>query len=846
MRLSGVFVRFYKSFNYDYLRKHRTGAESSPWELIDGLWYPFVRVLIDPQITTIVGANESGKSHLLSAIDKGISGRGIEREDFCRYSRFFTVEQGKMRLPDFGFEWRGLNETDQDCVRAACGLGDSAPVDRFLLFRTGRSDVTIYLADGATYQEYKPSPDVVAKLTALLPTVIKINAEIALPESVPIRYLAEATVPQHHRLELLGRRSRFDLVEALDALVSFPEWFLNQQTIQQSAGDIASAFGEYAAGAHAHRDDGPAKGDAEYALAHDLVCKVARIDPTALGDLYRALRNGREGYANGIIQRINDALAASLNFPRWWVQDRDFQLMVSPREYDLVFTVRDRTGTEYSFSERSSGLRYFLSYYIQYLAHEPRRDGDEILLMDEPDAYLSSQAQQDLLKIFRAFACPEDDRAPIQVIYVTHSPFLIDRNHAERLRVLEKGVGDEGTRVVRDASRNHYEPLRSAFGAFVAETTFIGNCNLMVEGPADQVLIAGAAAHLRQRGVSELETMDLNHVTIVPAGSASHIPYMVFLARGRDVERPAIIVLLDSDKSGTDAKKDLQRGGHKRKQLLPKEFILQIGDLPGCDGSSSRLQGRVLMEIEDLIPLPLSVLAARDYARQVCGAKEAVLAAITEDAINSKRAEGQSLFDALQACFGDHGFHVDKLGFARLVIDRVNALSGETGPLDAPIQEALNEFEEAMKSLFRALGTMQRRAERELTSQKMSQRIERTKSSFLHDHPGHARREQAYVLLEELEAVLDDDSRESDDVRHEIQALRRDFQLRDDGSRPVEPFSAFRERLEGLKYAGRLATQEPEPDGDPRVDDGGAAAIPISVSSGATALAPEDATEPEA
>lgn len=124
--------------------------------------------------------------------------------------------------------------------------------------------------------------------------------------------------------------------------------------------------------------------------------------------------------------------------------------------------------------------------------------------MGEPDAVLSNQGQQDLLKIFDAFANPDDGSAPIQLIYVTHSPFLIDKNHGERIRVLEKGVGEEGTRVVRDASRNHYEPLRSAFGSFEGETTFIGNCNLMVEGPADQILLAGAATCLRAIGIPKV------------------------------------------------------------------------------------------------------------------------------------------------------------------------------------------------------------------------------------------------------------------------------------------------------------------------------------------------------
>ncbi|BCG97236.1 MULTISPECIES: ATP-dependent nuclease [unclassified Mesorhizobium] len=103
--------------------------------------------------------------------------------------------------------------------------------------------------------------------------------------------------------------------------------------------------------------------------------------------------------------------------------------------------------------------------------------------MDEPDAYLSAEAQQDLLKIFRGFAEPDGDARPVQVVYVTHSPFLLDKNRAERIRVLQKGKGSDGTRVIKDASQNHYEPLRSAFGSYVGETAFIGACNLLVDGP---------------------------------------------------------------------------------------------------------------------------------------------------------------------------------------------------------------------------------------------------------------------------------------------------------------------------------------------------------------------------
>ena len=455
MHLKNVFVRFYKSFNFDYLRKYDQKVQLEyAWEKADALWYPYVRIPIDEKITTIVGANESGKTHLLTAIEKGLSGQGIVRGDFCRNSQFFTVEQGKMRWPDFGFEWAGLNRNERDEVIAACDLGSAGAFDSFLVFRTDRTNLTVYTPSDSGYSAHPVSNP--SLLLQTLPSVFRLKENVALPESVPIRLLAGADRASGG-LETLSRQKRVGL---FDTIWSHMNWFQTKETVIQSAESIATEVGSLAPLKIAEHNAGPTFENrlAELNLARDLIRKIARIDPEALQELHEALRDGRDAFANSIIDEINDALQAKLNFPQWWVQDRQFRLLVSPREYDLVFTIRDRTEREYAFGERSSGLRYFLSYYIQYLAHERQTDRREILLMDEPDAYLSNQGQQDLLKIFDAFANPDNGAAPIQLVYVTHSPFLIDKNHGERVRVLEKGVAEEGTRVVRDASRNHYEP----------------------------------------------------------------------------------------------------------------------------------------------------------------------------------------------------------------------------------------------------------------------------------------------------------------------------------------------------------------------------------------------------
>lgn len=814
MRLKTVFVRFYKSFNFDYLRKFHPNAKTSPWEMIEGMWYPYVQIPIDPLITTVVGANESGKSHLLSAIEKGLLGQDIERDDFCRYSQFFTVETGKRRWPDFGFEWDALSSAEQSQVRELCGLTENRAVESFLFFRSQRSKITIFLHAGKKAKKeefYELDEAATKKLEKLLPRAFRIDAKVALPDSVSIQDLAgrDDDTVEADDFTRLGRWERNGAIETVRSVARYRSWFQDAQTIQNNAAQIHGVLSPLwpVVQKISSNETAVQKRQAEFKLARDLLCKVAKVDPEALQDLYKALCENKEGMVNALIERINSHLEASLNFPKWWVQDRNFQLRVSPREYDLVFTIRDRTKSEYSFAERSHGLKYFLSYYVQYLAHDPTDTRPEILLMDEPDAYLSSQAQQDLLKIFDGFASPQDGKQPVQVIYVTHSPFLIDKNHAERIRVLEKGVSDEGTRVVKDAGKNHYEPLRSAFGAFVGETTFIGTTNLMVEGQSDQILLAGAATYLQKKGCSQLETLDLNRLTIVPAGSASSIPYLVYLARGRDVEQPAVMVLLDSDKSGNEARKALRKGGAYGRRLLDEKLILQIGDL--ASELSNQATPNQATETEDLIPLPLCVAAVHCYVKQIWGENETALAAVTADAIRNEFTEERGLLDAINACVANvsEEYRIEKIGFARNVIEIVTRWTTQGNALTTEEANAVQGFEVNFKVLFRRLNQIRRNAEREQESERVSAKIERLKKSFVQDYPVSALREHAHILFDDMLASLDEGS-ESDHIRVQIEGLRRQHEIESDVTKPISDYESFKTALDSIKYAGLQAIQE--------------------------------------
>lgn len=187
MRITNVYVRFFRSFNYDYLRKNHTAAEPSPWDVWDGGgWYPFVDVALERGITTVVGANESGKSQLLGAIKRALSGDAIVRGDFCRYSTFFAVDES-IAVPEFGLRLGDLDDSDRAALDEASG-GALPQVGAVTLVRNKDRCVTLHYEIAGDGWASTPVTDEKA-LGAGLPTWFEIDSEAPLPASVPIAYL---------------------------------------------------------------------------------------------------------------------------------------------------------------------------------------------------------------------------------------------------------------------------------------------------------------------------------------------------------------------------------------------------------------------------------------------------------------------------------------------------------------------------------------------------------------------------------------------------------------------------------------------------------------------------------
>lgn len=781
MKISSVYARFYKSLNFDYVAKAAASGGGAEWDGVpDGRTFPYVRVPLEPDITTIVGSNESGKTQVIDAIRFAITGSGIKRRDFCRYSEFFAVD-APVSFPEFGI---ALGGADPEAVNIANELleleGEACleTLDDVRLFRRpadqneGMGAVHWPAKAGGSSSKHFQN---LGSWGELLPQVWEIDASVALPDSVPIDWLldprAETALSRQERLEL------FNSVLSMQSLLA------TEESVKQHASSIVNAM------AWPKRVSTEVR--AQLSVAADLLFRVAGVDRSNIRELRQAIEDGEEGYVATIVDSINEQIDRELAPNRWWTQDSEFKVLVSPRDHDLVLTIRDRTGKDYTFDERSRGLKYFLSYLVQFLAGRPRAGSQsKILLMDEPDAYLSGQGQQDLLRILAAAASPEDPAyAPCQVVYVTHSPFLIDRNHPERVRVLEKGDLDEGTRVVAAAHHNRFEPVRTALGQQVGESTFVGAENIIVEGASDQILIAGMNTHLRSAGVGgspvpRTDVLDLNNVVLVQAGGTPHVPYTTFLARGKGEVKPSVVVLLDSDKAGDDAVAELAELTRGKNPVVRDEFVLRLAEIPGVPAD--------VETIEDLVPWG----AARTAVLYFLGQLGRTSLELPED--EPALAE-QSAYDQLNEMLAKSTDPVrcGKVAFAKSVVETVNALDAEDR----------RELEESFANLVKHLARTSTQAVAQERTTQIRRRLARSIRTFKRERSAGSQRQWAALLVDELDSLVDDGP-SYEPLRQKLRDMRHEFALTEDLGEPFAEHEEFVARLDPLLNLLRIDEME--------------------------------------
>ncbi|MCS5735665.1 hypothetical protein [Herbiconiux daphne] len=291
----------------------------------------------------------------------------------------------------------------------------------------------------------------------------------------------------------------------------------------------------------------------------------------------------------------------------------------------------------------------------------------------------------------------------------------------------------------------------------------------------------------------------------MPAGGTRHIPYLVYLARGRDIDKPPVAVLLDNDKAGNDARDDLAAGGAYGDKLIDSDLVLQLG----CDELAGLVTDNPhgIAGIEDIIPFNVAVLAAAIYCREFVPTIDPlelkllpknVYPAVAGDAEKAPRNAGTLSFleKAIAAKTGASTFHLDKVAFARATLDAL------TGAADESVTATEQDRKTASSNftlLLKNIALCQRKAERAESVQKISSRINRAKKDFTRTHANQARREDVVTLIEEIGSQLDR-SPEAEDVRAEMRTWYAKFELDEDPRKLVTDFKGLLRSLDALAY----------------------------------------------
>jgi predicted ATP-dependent endonuclease of OLD family len=182
----------------------------------------------------------------------------------------------------------------------------------------------------------------------------------------------------------------------------------------------------------------------------------------------------------------------------------------------------DRHRVSVPFDERSKGFVWFFSFLVYFSEIEEMRNGDMVLLLDEPGLNLHAMAQYDFLRFIDQRLAPRH-----QVVYTTHSPFMINLNNLTSVRTVED-MDHYGTVITDDVLQNSSEtvfPLQTALGYQLAETLFLAPHCLLVNSPSDLIYLQVLGEFCAAEGRAKLDP----RWVIIPVGRSENLPAFISL-----------------------------------------------------------------------------------------------------------------------------------------------------------------------------------------------------------------------------------------------------------------------------------------------------------------------------
>ncbi len=271
------------------------------------------------------------------------------------------------------------------------------------------------------------------------------------------------------------------------------------------------------------------------------------------------------------------------SFRDWWRQGNYTFEFQADGDHFRIWVSDSRRPEKVELEDRSSGLQWFVSFYLIFLVESSRDHRNAILLLDEPGLSLHPLAQRDLSAFFDSLSQTS------QIVFTTHSPFLVDADALDRVRKVYAGE-DGSTKASADlrggggdASKNGAAyAIHSALNMSVAESILFGCHPVVVEGPSDQHYLSAIKTLL----IGGDRISPKRELVFPPSHGARNAKVVASILTGRDEVFP--VVLFAGDEAGKRTARELENGLYES----AKERILSTDAYAGFANSA----------VEDLFP----------------------------------------------------------------------------------------------------------------------------------------------------------------------------------------------------------------------------------------------------
>ncbi len=538
-------------------------------------------VAIDPAVTVFVGQNEAGKTGFLQALHKASPAAAAQAAQYKRTEEYPRRHLNKYdeRHPDepatVAVLTYGLDDTDVQRIEQKYGVDvltgrawrethryeGKTSVDVIRIVDEGRAVQNLVAASGLD-SDVKKQVEGVRQLSALASALEGLELTESgekFRDDITARVKASRWGASVIACEIydnliapyLPKSLYFDDYSLLPGKVNIPELLTSVEREKSTPNSLT-----------------------EQERAVLALFRMADVDIADLNQPagYEDVKAKLEGFSNDITDQMFE----------FWTQNKEldveFDLRTDPNDrapfnsgVNLYIRIKNkRHRVTVPFDQRSKGFIWFFSFlaWFKSVRESQLRGGSTkapasplVLLLDEPGLSLHALAQQDLLRFIDTLA------AEHQVIYTTHSPFMVRSDRFHQVRVVED-AGDLGTVIssnVASSSAKTRFPLQAALGYTIAQNLFISARNLLVEGPADLVYLQHLSGVLRDAGRQGLR----DDVTVVPTGGLDKVATFIALLSGNDLE---LAVLHDSTGGPEQRLEELAR-----QKIVKADRILNFG-----------------------------------------------------------------------------------------------------------------------------------------------------------------------------------------------------------------------------------------------------------------------------